>query len=186
MPVYSLSFCPVLIPACTEGWLTLSRPGCLVPHRGGLPVQRRSPTRHSLMQGVYCPDDVHWARLEASALGSLCCLPCMERKKRKKERYRRWHVSSSEQYRGCWMKDAAAGTRAIRRMLSSACRPCQSYIDVRTDSLFGGDNITSLYRRTHSLSRLVWSWVYGRLAPFYIHQMNRVNSRNCSAMMTAP
>ena len=30
----------------------------------------------------------------------------------------------------------------------------------------------SLYRRTHSLSRLAWSWVGGRLAPFYIHQMN--------------
>jgi len=27
----------------------------------------------------------------------------------------------------------------------------------------------SLYRRTHSLSRLAWSWVGGRLAPFYIH-----------------
>ena len=40
----------------------------------------------------------------------------------------------------------------------------------------------SLYRRTHSLSRLAWSWVSGRLAPFYIHQMNRVNSRNGSAM----
>jgi len=35
----------------------------------------------------------------------------------------------------------------------------------------------SLYRRTHNLSRLAWSWVGGRLAPFYIHQMNRVNSR---------
>ena len=44
----------------------------------------------------------------------------------------------------------------------------------------------SLYRRTHSLSRLAWSWVGGRLAPFYIHQMHRVNSRNDSAMMTAP
>ena len=41
----------------------------------------------------------------------------------------------------------------------------------------------SLYRRTHSRSRLAWSWVGGRLAPFYIHQMNRVNSRNGSAMM---
>ena len=39
----------------------------------------------------------------------------------------------------------------------------------------------SLYRRTHSLSSLAWSWVSGRLAPFYIHQMNRVNSRNGSA-----
>ena len=28
----------------------------------------------------------------------------------------------------------------------------------------------SLYRRTHSLSRMAWSWVGGRLAPFYIHQ----------------
>jgi len=44
----------------------------------------------------------------------------------------------------------------------------------------------SLYRRTYSLNRLAWSWVGGRLAPFYIHQMNRVNSRNGSAMMTAP
>jgi len=43
----------------------------------------------------------------------------------------------------------------------------------------------SLCRRTHSLSRVAWSWVGGRLAPFYIHQMNRVNSRNGSAMMTA-
>ena len=42
----------------------------------------------------------------------------------------------------------------------------------------------SLYRRTHSLSRLAWSWVGGCLAPFYIHQMNRVNSRNGSAIMT--
>jgi len=33
---------------------------------------------------------------------------------------------------------------------------------------------------------MAWSWVGGRLAPFYIHQMNRVNSRNGSAMMTAP
>jgi len=44
----------------------------------------------------------------------------------------------------------------------------------------------SLYRRTHSLSRLVWSWAGGRLAPFYIRQMNRVNSRNGTDMMTAP
>jgi len=32
----------------------------------------------------------------------------------------------------------------------------------------------SLHRQTHSLSRLVWSWVGGHLAPFYIHQMNQV------------
>ena len=38
----------------------------------------------------------------------------------------------------------------------------------------------SLYRRTHSLSRLVWSWDGGRLAPFYIHQMNRVKSGELS------
>ena len=36
----------------------------------------------------------------------------------------------------------------------------------------------SRYRQTHSLSRLTWSWVGGTLAPCYIHQMNRVNSRN--------
>jgi len=39
-----------------------------------------------------------------------------------------------------------------------------------------GEDSGSLYRWTHSLSRLAWSWVGGRLAPFYIHQMNRVNS----------
>jgi len=49
-----------------------------------------------------------------------------------------------------------------------------------------GVDYGSLYKRTRSLSRLAWSWVGGRLAPFYIHQMNRVNSRNGSAMMTAP
>ena len=31
---------------------------------------------------VYCPGDLHWARLEASTLGSLCCLPRMEEKRR--------------------------------------------------------------------------------------------------------
>ena len=31
----------------------------------------------------------------------------------------------------------------------------------------------SLYRRPHSLSRMAWSWVGGRLAPFYIHQWTR-------------
>jgi len=36
--------CQVLIPAWTDGRLRLSRPGCLVPCRGGLPVQRQSPT----------------------------------------------------------------------------------------------------------------------------------------------
>jgi len=44
----------------------------------------------------------------------------------------------------------------------------------------------SMYRRTDGLSRLAWCWVGGRLAPYYIHQMNRVNSRNGSAIMTAP
>jgi len=43
-----------------------------------------------------------------------------------------------------------------------------------------------LYRRTHGLSHLAWSWVSGHLALFYIHQMNRVNSRNGYGMMTAP
>ena len=35
---------------------------------------------------------------------------------------------------------------------------------------------------------IIWLGVRvgGRLAPFYIHEMNRVNSRNGSAMMTAP
>ena len=44
----------------------------------------------------------------------------------------------------------------------------------------------SLYRRTYSLSRLAWSWVGGCLAPFYIHQTNRVNTHNGSTMLTAP
>jgi len=44
----------------------------------------------------------------------------------------------------------------------------------------------SVYRQTHSLSHLAWSWVGGRLTPFYIYQINRMNPRNGSAMMTAP
>jgi len=35
-----------------------------------------------------------------------------------------------------------------------------------------GVNSGSLYGQTHSLSHLAWSWIGGRLAPFYIHQMN--------------
>ena len=50
----------------------------------------------------------------------------------------------------------------------------------------GGLTASRTHRWTHSLSRLAWYWVGGRLAPFYIHQMNRVNSRNGSIMMTAP
>ena len=42
----------------------------------------------------------------------------------------------------------------------------------------------SLYMRTHS--PLAWYWLCGRLAPFYIYQMNRVNAHNGSAMTTAP
>jgi len=38
---------------------------------------------------------------------------------------------------------------------------------------------------THSQSRMAWSWIGGYLAPFYIHQMNLVNSSSGSAMMTA-
>jgi len=49
-----------------------------------------------------------------------------------------------------------------------------------------GVDYGSLYRQTHSISLLAWSWVGGRLTPFYIHRMNRVNSHNGSAMMTAP
>ena len=41
----------------------------------------------------------------------------------------------------------------------------------------------SLYRWTHSLSRLAWSWVGGHLAPFYIHQINRVNSRTINIVL---
>ena len=44
----------------------------------------------------------------------------------------------------------------------------------------------SLYRWTLRLSRLAWTRVGSRLVPFYIHQMNRVNYGNGSAMMTAP
>jgi len=44
--VYFPSFCWVLIRKPTEGWLRLSRPGCLVLCRGGLPIHRRSPIRH--------------------------------------------------------------------------------------------------------------------------------------------
>jgi len=41
----------------------------------------------------------------------------------------------------------------------------------------------SLHMWTHSLNRLARSWVGGRLAPFYTHQMNRLNSRSGSAMI---
>ena len=33
----------------------------------------------------------------------------------------------------------------------------------------------SLYRRTHSLSRLAWPWVGGRLASFYIDHDGTIN-----------
>jgi len=36
----------------TEGWLRLSRPGCLVLRRGGLPVLRRSPIQALTGPGV--------------------------------------------------------------------------------------------------------------------------------------
>jgi len=52
--------------------------------------------------------------------------------------------------------------------------------------LMVGIDSGSLYRPTHSLSHLAWSWVSSHLAPFYIHQMNRLNSCNGSAMTTAP
>ena len=35
-----------------EGWLKLSRPGCLVLRQGGLPVQRRSPIQALTGPGV--------------------------------------------------------------------------------------------------------------------------------------
>jgi len=37
-----------------------------------------------------------------------------------------------------------------------------------------------------SVAKYQASWFGGRLAPFYIYQMNRVDSRNGSAMMLAP
>jgi len=49
-----------------------------------------------------------------------------------------------------------------------------------------GVGSASLYRRTRSPNRWLGLKFGGRLAPFYIHQMNRVNCRNGSAMMTAP
>ena len=38
------------------------------------------------MQGVYCPGDVHWARLEASPLGSLIAA-CPAWKRREEKSY---------------------------------------------------------------------------------------------------
>jgi len=38
------------------------------------------------MLGVYCPGDVHWARLEASALGSLiAACPAWKRREKRRE-----------------------------------------------------------------------------------------------------
>ena len=45
MPVYCPSFHRVLISACPDGRLRLSRPMCLVLCQGVLPVHRRSPTK---------------------------------------------------------------------------------------------------------------------------------------------
>jgi len=47
VPVYFPSFRRVAysVQPVTEGGLILSRPGCVVLRRGGLPVQRRSPTQ---------------------------------------------------------------------------------------------------------------------------------------------
>jgi len=47
VPVYSPAFTGYSSSLHTEGGLRLSRPVCLVLRRGGLPVQRRSPT-HAL------------------------------------------------------------------------------------------------------------------------------------------
>jgi len=43
---HAMYFRRVLFSLPTEGGLRLSRPRCLVLHRGGLPIQRRSPSRH--------------------------------------------------------------------------------------------------------------------------------------------
>ena len=37
----------------------------------------------------------------------------------------------------------------------------------------------SLYRRTHSLSRLAWSWVGGRLAPFSLNEPDELSQWLC-------
>jgi len=52
-------------------------------------------------------------------------------------------------------------------------------------AMVGVDSGSHIQAESQPISRLAWSWVGGRLAPFYMHQMNRVNSRNGSAM-TAP
>ena len=49
-----------------------------------------------------------------------------------------------------------------------------------------GVDYGSLQANSQSISRLAWTGVGGCLEPFYIHQMNRVNSCNDTAMMTAP
>ena len=43
VPVYSPAFAEYSFLIPTEGWLRLSRPGCLFLRRDGLPVLRRSP-----------------------------------------------------------------------------------------------------------------------------------------------
>ena len=45
----------------------------------------------------------------------------------------------------------------------------------------------SCLKQADSTAQVVWLglWVGGRLALLYIHQMNRVNSRNDLVMMTA-
>jgi len=54
-------------------------------------------------------------------------------------------------------------------------------------TIINGDGGCSYWQPVRADSQpKAWSWVGGHLAPFYIHQMNRVNYRNGSAMMTAP
>jgi len=60
------------------------------------------------MQGVCCPGDVHWARLEASALGSLCWLPGMEEKREEsrclcQHNCQRQRRTADEWVVGCWI-----------------------------------------------------------------------------------
>jgi len=55
--------------------------------------------------------------------------------------------------------------------------------------MINGDGGCRLWQPTGGLAaQVVWLGlrVSSRLAPFYIHQMHRVNSRNGSAMMIAP
>ena len=83
-----------------------------------------------------------------------------------------WHFGGDRQKKGQWRRGRGGdGDKIVGMGWGQNILPCQSL--VQTDSC---------------TAQVVWLGlrVGGRLAPFYIYQINRVNSRNGFSMMVAP